>query len=248
MWRGFALLVVLALSHASSIRPNENHLSAIDDEDFFSEPRELPQQPPNVKERHPSVDIDDDAEDLEAAPLTDESFSEPEELTWGGSDFVEEALTSGQEKLEEDLLPMNSRKWATFFLGAFFLIIAAGGGIGGGGILVPLYAIVLGFELHHAVPLSNMTICASALTNLAFNIRARHPTADRPLIDWDLILVMEPLTIAGALVGSLLNVMLPGWIVTIMLVILLFYTGYRSIIKGKSKYRAECAAIEKKDH
>ena len=32
-----------------------------------------------------------------------------------------------------------------------------------------------------------------------------HPNADRPLVDWDLILIMEPLTIGGALAGSFLN-------------------------------------------
>ena len=33
----------------------------------------------------------------------------------------------------------------------------------------------------------------------------RHPVADRPMIDFDLVLVMEPLTIAGAVIGSILN-------------------------------------------
>ncbi len=40
-------------------------------------------------------------------------------------------------------------------------------------------------------------------------IRRRHPSADRPLVDWDLILIMEPLTIGGALAGSFLNKV--GW-------------------------------------
>lgn len=37
----------------------------------------------------------------------------------------------------------------------------------------------------------------------------RHPSADRPLVDWDLILIMEPLTIGGALAGSFLNKVRP---------------------------------------
>ena len=31
----------------------------------------------------------------------------------------------------------------------------------------------------------------------------RHPAADRPLIDYDVILMMEPLTMLGALLGSM---------------------------------------------
>lgn len=85
------------------------------------------------------------------------------------------------------------------------LMIAAAGGIGGGGILVPLYILVLGFDPKHAIPLSNITIFGGAITNTVLNLSKRHPDADRPLVDWDLILVMEPLTIGGALVGSFIN-------------------------------------------
>lgn len=74
------------------------------------------------------------------------------------------------------------------------LMIAAAGGIGGGGILVPLYILVLGFDPKHAIPLSNITIFGGAITNTVLNLSKRHPNADRPLVDWDLILVMEPLT------------------------------------------------------
>jgi hypothetical protein len=33
----------------------------------------------------------------------------------------------------------------------------------------------------------------------------RHPAADRPLIDYDVILMMEPLTMLGALLGSMVR-------------------------------------------
>jgi hypothetical protein len=39
---------------------------------------------------------------------------------------------------------------------------ARAGGIGGGGILVPLYILVLGFDSHHAGPLSTVTIVVRA--------------------------------------------------------------------------------------
>lgn len=73
-------------------------------------------------------------------------------------------------------------------------MIAAAGGIGGGGILVPIYILVLRFSPKYAVPLSNITIFGGAITNTILNMKKRHPLADRPLVDWDLILVMEPLT------------------------------------------------------
>ncbi|CAM9702298.1 unnamed protein product [Ectocarpus sp. 4 AP-2014] len=122
------------------------------------------------------------------------------------------------------------------------LMIAAAGGIGGGGILVPLYILVLGFDPKHAIPLSNITIFGGAITNTVLNLSKRHPAADRPLVDWDLILVMEPLTIGGALVGSFINKVLPDWILAIMLIVLLAATANRTLRKGIKSYNKETEA------
>ena len=100
---------------------------------------------------------------------------------------------------------MDSNDALGLSLGALGLIIAAGGGIGGGGILVPLFILVMGFEPKYAIPLSNAAILGSAIVNTCFNIRQRHPSANRPLVDWNLILAMEPLTIFGAVVGAYIN-------------------------------------------
>ena len=62
-----------------------------------------------------------------------------------------------------------------------------------------------GFPTNTAVALSNITIVGGAISNFAFNVPRRHSHFDRPLIDWDLILVMEPATILGALLGGYLN-------------------------------------------
>lgn len=92
------------------------------------------------------------------------------------------------------LHPVDGWDVAGVGLACIGLMIAAAGGIGGGGILVPLYILVLGFDPKHAIPLSNITIFGGAITNTVLNLSKRHPDADRPLVDWDLILVMEPLT------------------------------------------------------
>lgn len=98
----------------------------------------------------------------------------------------------------KDLLPMDASDfWGTLTV-TLGLLVAAAGGIGGGGILVPLLILIYGFSPKYAVPLSNFTIVGSSITNMVLNIPKRHPDCDRPLVDWDLILVMEPLTMAGA--------------------------------------------------
>lgn len=50
---------------------------------------------------------------------------------------------------------------------------------------------------------------------------------------------MEPLTIAGALIGAFLNKVLPELFLTIMLVLLLSFTAYTSLKQATKMYKAE---------
>ena len=61
----------------------------------------------------------------------------------------------------------------------------------------------------------------------------------RPLIDWDLILVMEPPTLFGALVGANLNKVLSETIIAVMLVVLLSFTAHNTFKKAFKMYRVE---------
>merc|ERR1719192_2547609 len=155
------------------------------------------------------------------------------------------------EELEEDVYEHERKvQWdgqdiAGFIFASLMITIAAGGGIGGGGVLVPTYIFILGFEPKYAIPLSNCTILGSSISNLILNIRKRHEYADRPRIDWDIMLMMEPLTVAGALVGTFVNVISPPWVITIMLVLLLTATAIKTMKKGIKKYHQETAQFER---
>ncbi|KAL7474669.1 hypothetical protein ACHAW6_000632, partial [Cyclotella cf. meneghiniana] len=119
------------------------------------------------------------------------------------------------------------------------------GGIGGGGMLVPIYILVMGILPKHAIPLSNVTVFGGAVANTVINVKKRHPGADRPLIDWDLILVMEPPTLFGALLGANLNKVLSETVIVVMLVILLSFTAYGTFKKALKMYRLETLELEK---
>lgn len=82
------------------------------------------------------------------------------------------------------------------------------------------------------------------MANTYLNASKRHPLADRPLVDWDLILIMEPLTIAGALIGAFLNKLLREEVLAIMLVLLLSFTAYNTLKKATKMYKKESLALE----
>ncbi|KAL3809939.1 hypothetical protein ACHAXA_002496 [Cyclostephanos tholiformis] len=107
--------------------------------------------------------------------------------------------------------------------------------------LFPLHATdVVGFMCaSRAIPLSNVTVFGGAIANTLHNANKRHPKADRPLIDWDLILIMEPPTLAGALVGANLNKVLPEKIIIVLLVMLLSITAYGTLTKARRMHARE---------
>merc|ERR1740138_1495263 len=76
------------------------------------------------------------------------------------------------------------------------------------------------------------------------NARKRHPhMSDRQLIDWDMILIMEPLTIFGAVLGSLLGKVLPNLVLTASLVIILAFMGHKTLKKGISMWNEESKSV-----
>lgn len=149
------------------------------------------------------------------------------------------------ENQHKPLLPFTTRDFYGTLLIGLGLMIAASGGVGGGGILVPLLILVLEFHPKYAIPLSNFTILGSSMMNMVINTYKRHPEVDRPLVDWDLIMVMEPLTMAGAIVGALIGKVLPDWILVTLLVLLLAQTSYTTLDKAISQYKKETIEMSK---
>ena len=78
--------------------------------------------------------------------------------------------------------------------------------------------------------------------NNAFNLHKQHPAAPRvirPLVAYDLVLMMEPATIAGAVLGSLLNKTLPEPVITVLLAVVLSAVTVRTLRSAQSKWAAE---------
>jgi uncharacterized membrane protein YfcA len=71
------------------------------------------------------------------------------------------------------------------------------------------------------------------------NWTRRHPLADRPLIDWDLVLVMEPFTLVGTLIGTLFHRAFSEKFLVVLLVLLLSFTAHNTLSKAMRMYDAE---------
>lgn len=108
--------------------------------------------------------------------------------------------------------------------------------------MVPIFIIIWEFKPIHAIALSNFTILGASIMNMLMNLSKRHPDVDRPLIDWDLIMMMEPVTMAGAIFGAYLGKLLPEVFLVTSLVLLLGYTSKTTLEKGISLWNKETLA------
>lgn len=149
----------------------------------------------------------------------------------------------------KNLYPLNQLDYIGIVLTIIGLLIASGGGIGGGGILVPILILIMNFTTKHAIPISNVTVVGGAIANVLYCIKKRHPAYhNKTLIDWDLIIIMEPITILGAWFGTIANKILPEIIVTISLVLLLCITSIVTFQKAICLYQKETLIFNNHNH
>ena len=110
---------------------------------------------------------------------------------------------------------------------------------------MPVYILVAGLTPKMAIPLGAVTVFGGSVASTYMNAQRRHPLADRPIIDWDLVLVTEPLTLIGALFGVLLHRVLSEKFLIVLLVLLLSVSAHSTLAKAKRMHDAETRYIRK---
>jgi uncharacterized membrane protein YfcA len=147
----------------------------------------------------------------------------------------------------ESLPPLFPFRWKDYLgygVAILGLLLAAGGGVGGGGILVPTYILLLGYPVKHAISFASVTVFGGAIANNLLNARKKHPDhSERSVIDWELILQLEPMSILGAIIGALLKDILPDLFLSIMMVLLMTVTAYETLNKAYKVHQRENAEI-----
>mmetsp|Transcript_21760 Transcript_21760/g.34899 ORF Transcript_21760/g.34899 Transcript_21760/m.34899 type:complete len:501 (-) Transcript_21760:82-1584(-) len=168
-------------------------------------------------------------------------------LTWCQNIIPSRNLTGLEDKRQlvltdsphKSLFPLTWREYVAVVLVFCGSFVSAGSGIGGGGIFISIFILLLGFTITQAVPLGNATVLGGAIANASLNWKKRNPAADRPLIEYDIIFMMEPPTLIGVLLGSFLNQVLPGEVLVVGLLVTLALVAQRTIRKGVALYRLE---------
>ena len=67
-------------------------------------------------------------------------------------------------------------------------------------------------------------IMGAAISTVYYNLKKRHPTIDIPIIDYDLVLLIQPVLMLGISIGVAFSVVFADWMVTILLIIIFIGT------------------------
>ncbi|KAG7337226.1 sulfite exporter TauE/SafE [Nitzschia inconspicua] len=198
------------------------------------------------------IDRDHRDRDLKSESNSRDSHDEHDDF-WRNPDYWDDYIGNNRDDdfykyigdpTPPSLLPLTRRDVIGFMLASLGATLGSSGGIGGGGLVVPCYIIAIGLSPKQAFPIGSVTVLGGALASLILNLRRRHPLADRPIIDWDLILVMEPLVLVGALFGSILHRVVAEKILSVLLVLLLSTVAHTTLRKARRMYDAERRYIE----
>lgn len=108
------------------------------------------------------------------------------------------------------------------FTFAFIMALCTVAGIGGGGIAVSLVIAFFEFPTKSAVAISSLSILVCTVMRFIYNLKTMHPEKKGVvLVDYSLVTIMMPTTIAGSQIGSIILKSFPSAIIQVMLTALL---------------------------
>lgn len=122
----------------------------------------------------------------------------------------------------------------------FSSALSAAAGTGGGGMFVPLLVLLTQLKPEEAVALSQSMILCSSLVNLFFFVAQRHTSkTQQPKIDYDCVVLFEPMLCLGVTMGVLLHQVSPGWLLLTLLCASLGVALWRTAGKGIKQWKEE---------
>lgn len=131
-----------------------------------------------------------------------------------------------EECIHKDFLPIDSIE---IVAGLMIIVIAAisnSAGVGGGPIVIPIMLLLLNFDTDAAIPLTQTVIFGGSVMALFLKIFMRHPTKDRPVIYYSLLMHVQSTLLLGTTFGVILNEMCPSWLILALLILVLLYITY----------------------
>ena len=142
-----------------------------------------------------------------------------------------------------ELLPLE---WFGLFFTLVWILACNMAGMGGGGTMVPLIRVLFSFNVPNAIALSNITVFISGLQRYLFDFKKKHPLkknlhleASGTLLEYNIAILIMPMGIVGAAVGSIVGLVLPEPILIGVMTVVLSFIAVNMAIMLKNKCKEE---------
>ena len=145
----------------------------------------------------------------------------------------------------KQFLPLQGTEWGGTIALMIVAVIANSGGIGGSVISTAINLSLFFFDAHQAVAMTQCFIFAGSFTSAMLKIRDRHPTRDRPLIYYDVLLQLSSPLLLGLSMGVLTNSVFPDWLILALITIIIIYLIIATLRKAVELFKIETKLKER---
>jgi uncharacterized membrane protein YfcA len=142
----------------------------------------------------------------------------------------------------KDLLPLAPTEWVGAFCLLGLAIVASAGGVGGSVVCTSISLLLFYIDTHVATAIVQAYVFAGAFTAVILKFRDRHPNLNRPLIYYDIVMLLVSPLLLGVTIGVILNPMFPAWLILALLTLLVLYLCWDVSTQGVRLYKRESAA------
>lgn len=131
--------------------------------------------------------------------------------------------------LHKNVLPLSA--WDASVWVSIFLIsaVANAAGVSGGVIIIPIVILMGGFPTSLALPVVNIVAFGGLTVALIYRFQLRHPTRERPRIEYKLALFLCLPLLLGTTFGVMANSMVPEVLLLLLLLCTLIYVSIETI-------------------
>ena len=149
--------------------------------------------------------------------------------------------------LHKGVFPMEILEYFGIVVFALLMAMANIAGIGGGGVAIPIVMAFFHFNTKPAIAISSFSIFMTTLARFVMNFKLPHPEKKHSVvIDYNLVTIMMPTTLAGAQIGAFILVIFPSLYIQIALTITLIILGAQSTKKAIDITKKENEDAKKK--
>lgn len=139
----------------------------------------------------------------------------------------------------KELFPLAGIEYFGTFMTILISALSNAAGIGGGPLNTMTLQFFFLFDTYYSIPLSQIIIFGGSLMSVALKLAARHPTKDRPLIDYELVAYLLTPLLAGTSLGVIFHLAFPDWLTILLLTMLMTYLTYQTTKKGARLFHRE---------